>query len=241
MKEIKIDKKTKVKLKKYVDLDVDEEKVFPLPKYTTQFFNLISSNAQATRPKYVGQMSDIIPEFINEFYEANERFPEWKDWQEYYLNKNKEHYEAGFKRFKEYIKFHLEAMEKIINDDEYDLARNWYDKFLMIQNFKGFQFEQFIFLYIKKETIYSDSKRFKVRKAKPEEESKKIDIIIEHLDGSPDIMINIKPHSSYSRMSGQKHNIVDEGIIVITYEKSGDDIIIRFEDEDYYNKLFNKK
>ncbi len=64
---MKIDKKARDRLKKYVGSDINEEELFPLPKYTTQFFNLISSNAQATRPKYVGQMSEIIPSFINKY------------------------------------------------------------------------------------------------------------------------------------------------------------------------------
>lgn len=33
------------------------------PKYTTQILNLANQNAQATRPKVVGQMSELIKEF----------------------------------------------------------------------------------------------------------------------------------------------------------------------------------
>ncbi len=34
------------------------------PKYTTQLINLISNTAQATRSSVVGQMTDLIPEFL---------------------------------------------------------------------------------------------------------------------------------------------------------------------------------
>ncbi len=33
------------------------------PKYATQLLNLANQNAQATRPKVVGQMSKLIKEF----------------------------------------------------------------------------------------------------------------------------------------------------------------------------------
>ncbi|MGM0545952.1 MAG: MjaI family restriction endonuclease [Bacteroidota bacterium] len=33
------------------------------PKYTTQLLNLANQNSQATRPRNVGQMTDLIKEF----------------------------------------------------------------------------------------------------------------------------------------------------------------------------------
>ena len=36
---------------------------YEFPKYTTQVINLVNSNAGGTRPKVVGQMSDLIQEF----------------------------------------------------------------------------------------------------------------------------------------------------------------------------------
>ncbi len=37
--------------------------VLEFPKYTTQLMNLANQNSQGTRPKVVGQMSDLIQEF----------------------------------------------------------------------------------------------------------------------------------------------------------------------------------
>ena len=48
------------------------------PKYTTQLMNLANSNSQGTRPKQVGQLSELIQEF------DGKRLQEWKNW---YLNK----------------------------------------------------------------------------------------------------------------------------------------------------------
>ena len=44
------------------------------PKYSTQIINLANQNSQGTRPKVVGQMSDLIQEF------AGQTIAEWQDW-----------------------------------------------------------------------------------------------------------------------------------------------------------------
>ena len=36
---------------------------YEFPKYVTQVINLVNSNAGGTRPKVVGQMSELIKEF----------------------------------------------------------------------------------------------------------------------------------------------------------------------------------
>ena len=55
---------------------VGEIKEFP--KYTTQLLNLANQNAQGTRPKVVGQMSDLIQEFKGNKYD---------DWSKWYQDK----------------------------------------------------------------------------------------------------------------------------------------------------------
>ena len=44
------------------------------PKYATQILNLANQNVQATRPKVVGQMSELIKEFTGRTLE------EWEEW-----------------------------------------------------------------------------------------------------------------------------------------------------------------
>ena len=51
-------------------------KVVEFPKYTTQIINLANQNAQGTRPKVVGQMSELIKQFPEQSYE---------DWVRWYL------------------------------------------------------------------------------------------------------------------------------------------------------------
>ena len=38
---------------------------YSFPKYTSQLINWANQNAQGTRPKVVGQMSELFPEFVS--------------------------------------------------------------------------------------------------------------------------------------------------------------------------------
>ena len=44
------------------------------PKYTTQLINLANQNSQGTRPRVVGQLTDLIQEF------PGQTFEEWVTW-----------------------------------------------------------------------------------------------------------------------------------------------------------------
>ena len=43
-------------------------KITEFPKYTSQLMNLANQNAQGTRPKVVGQLSDLIQECPKKTY-----------------------------------------------------------------------------------------------------------------------------------------------------------------------------
>jgi uncharacterized protein YukE len=65
-------KKFKIKNKEIMDDIVGNIKDFP--KYTTQIINLANQNSQGTRPKVVGQMSELIQEF------RGKSISEWETW-----------------------------------------------------------------------------------------------------------------------------------------------------------------
>lgn len=48
--------------------------LYEFPKYVTQVINLVNSNAGGTRPKVVGQMSELIKEF------DGKTITEWIEW-----------------------------------------------------------------------------------------------------------------------------------------------------------------
>ncbi len=59
------------------------------PKYVTQILNLANQNAQGTRPKVVGQMSELIKEFPDNTLE------EWEKW---YIEKHPDAIETATKK-----------------------------------------------------------------------------------------------------------------------------------------------
>jgi len=59
-----------------------------LPKYVTQILNIANQNAQGTRPKVVGQMSELIKEFPDNTLE------EWEKW---YIEKHPDAVETATK------------------------------------------------------------------------------------------------------------------------------------------------
>lgn len=65
---------TKIKIYNDEIQDIVIGEVPDFPKYTTQILNLANQNAQGTRPKVVGQMSDLIQEF------DGRAIDEWIDW-----------------------------------------------------------------------------------------------------------------------------------------------------------------
>lgn len=48
------------------------------PKYTSQLINWANQNAQGTRPKVVGKLSDLFPEFEDETDDVT--ISKWKEW-----------------------------------------------------------------------------------------------------------------------------------------------------------------
>ncbi|WP_457641122.1 MjaI family restriction endonuclease [Persephonella sp.] len=63
-------------IRKLMEIETPE-----FPKYATQIINLANQNAQATRPRVVGQMSELIKEF------TGKTLQEWEEW---YIKKHPE-------------------------------------------------------------------------------------------------------------------------------------------------------
>jgi len=105
---------------------------FPsFPKYVTQLINLANQNAQGTRPRVVGQLTDLIQEF------PGKTLSEWEQW---YLQR----YPNAINIAKEKIISMLEnvkdAMRKIDENTVYEWARD----LVIVQTFIGLQFQEAI-------------------------------------------------------------------------------------------------
>jgi hypothetical protein len=101
------------------------------PKYVKPIINMVNQNAQGTRPRVVGQLTDLIQEFSGVTLE------EWEQW---YLQR----YPNAINTAKEKIIYMLEnfkdAMRKIDEDTVYEWARD----LVIVQTFIGLQFQEAI-------------------------------------------------------------------------------------------------
>jgi hypothetical protein len=101
------------------------------PKYVKPIINMVNQNAQGTRPRVVGQLTDLIQEFSGGTLE------EWEQW---YLQR----YPNAINTAKEKIIYMLEnfkdAMRKIDEDTVYEWARD----LVIVQTFIGLQFQEAI-------------------------------------------------------------------------------------------------
>jgi ribosomal protein S19 len=185
----------KIKNKEIKELINIKESEFP--KYATQIINLVSQNAQATRPKVVGQMSELIKEFSGKTLE---------EWENFYLKKHPEAIENATEKIIEMLK----NFKDVINKIDEDMVRAWVRDLLIVKTFIGLRFQKAI---IKKIAQVFNTK---YKLATPEEESKGIDGYI----GS--IPVSLKP-ISYKSKAQLLENIEAD---IIFYEKQKDGIKI---------------
>lgn len=179
------------------------------PKYVTQILNLANQNAQATRPKVVGQMSELIKEFTGRTLE---------EWEEWYLNRYPDSIDKATKKILEMIN----NFKNAINQIDESMIRQWVRDLVIVKTFIGLRFQEAVLKKIaeKFDTEYQLST--------PEEESKGIDGYV------GDIPISLKPITYHSkRMLTEK---IEADIIYYEKQKDGLKIIIPREVE---NKLKN--
>ncbi len=179
------------------------------PKYATQILNLANQNAQATRPKVVGQMSELIKEFTGRTLE---------DWEEWYLKRYPDSIDNATKKILEMVN----NFKEVINQIDESMIRQWVRDLVIVKTFIGLRFQEAILKKIaeKFDTEY--------RLSTPEEESKGIDGYV------GDIPVSLKPVTYQSKkMLTEK---IEADIIYYEKQRDGLKIIIPTELE---NKLKN--
>ena len=133
-----------------------KESQYDFPKYSTQIINLANQNSQATRPKVVGQMSDLIQECPHRSYEG------WKKW---YLEKYPDAINDATDKAYEGVK-NLQNAAQLIDKE---MVRAWITDLVITKTAEGLIFQECILEYIAKK----EGKNYRL--ANPEEESKGID------------------------------------------------------------------
>ena len=167
------------------------------PKYATQILNLANQNAQATRPKVVGQMSELIKEFTGKTL---------KEWEEWYLKRYPDSIDRATKKILEMV----DNFKDVVNQIDEFMIRQWVRDLVIVKTFIGLRFQEAVLKKISEKfnTYY--------RLSTPEEESKGIDGYI------GDIPISLKP-TTYNSKKMLMEEL--EGY-VIYYEKQKDGLKI---------------
>lgn len=113
-------------IRKYLDIEAPD-----FPKYTTQLINLANQNAQGTRPKVVGQMSELIQHF------TGKGLSEWEKW---YLKRKPYAIRIATERIMEMLKNLKNAINKI---DE-SIVERWIRDLVIVKTFMGLRFHEAI-------------------------------------------------------------------------------------------------
>lgn len=176
-------------------------KTYSYPKYATQIMNLANQNAQGTRAKIVGQMSDLIQEF------EGTALSEWEKW---YLESHPDAIDNATEKVFAMVTLFKDAIIKI----DKDIVREWIEELVVVKTFSGLKFQEAI---LKKISLHFKKP---YRLAIPNEESKGIDGFI---GNKP---ISIKP-MTYKTKLGLNEVI---NVPIVFYEKKKSEIVIEFEE-----------
>ena len=152
-------------IRKYLDIETPE-----FPKYVAPLINLANNYAQGTRPKVVGQMSELIQEFQGETL---------REWEEWYLKIKPD----AIREATEKILLKLKELKNALNKIDRATVEQWVRDLVIVKTFAGLRFQEAI---LKKG---AEIKGVEYRLAEPDEESKGIDGYI------GDIPVSIKPHT----------------------------------------------
>ena len=168
------------------------------PKYTSQLINWANQNAQGTRPKIVGQLSDLFPEYQASTY--NVAISDWKEW---YTEK----YPGAIEEATDKIFNQVENLKEAIKLIDKSMVRKWVEDLVISKPFSGMYVQRAILAKI------SDMRKEPFRLASPEEESKGIDGYV------GDTAYSIKP-VTYKTM-GRLSESIDIKMIYYSKKKSG--------------------
>jgi len=181
-------------IRKYLDIETPE-----FPKYVAPLINLANQYAQGTRPKVVGQMSELIQEF------EGKTLSRWEEW---YLKKKPD----AVRNATEKILQKLEELKNALNKIDQATVEQWVRDLVIVKTFAGLRFQEAI---LKKG---AEIKGVAYRLAEPDEESKGIDGYI------GDIPVSIKPHTYDVKASLPEHI----GVKIIYYRKIKDGIEVDY-------------
>lgn len=168
------------------------------PKYTSQLINWANQNAQGTRPRVVGQLSDLFPEFV-----AQGETITITDWRNWYISR----YPDAMHEATDKIYSQVENLKEAIILINKDMVNRWVEDLVITKTFNGLYFQKAIL------TKLAEIKGEPFRLAHPEEELIGIDGFV------GDIAYSIKP-DSYKTM-GRLSEVINAKVIYYTKKDTG--------------------
>ena len=181
-------------IREYLNIESPE-----FPKYVTQILNLANQNAQGTRPKVVGQMSELIQQF------TGRTISEWEEW---YVRKNPKAIENATNKILDMVN----GLEKAVGKIDKKIVKQWVKDLVIIKTFIGLRFQEAI---LKKG---AEIKGADYHLASITEESKGIDGYIGNLP------VSIKPETYEIKKALSE----DISVKIIYYKKVKDGIEVDY-------------
>ena len=188
----------KFTIKKEELVALNGSKTPDFPKYTSQLVNWANQNAQGTRPKVVGQLSDLFPEYENACDDVS-----INSWHEWYFEKYPDAVENATNK----IFAQVENLKEAIKLVDKELVRKWVEDLVITKTYNG--------LYVQKAILSKISEKLGApyRLATPEEESQGIDGYVGETPYS------VKP-DTYKTM-GRLSEVINVKMVYYTKKKSG--------------------
>ena len=180
-------------------------KIQDFPKYTSQLINWANQNAQGTRPKVVGQLSDLFPEYEKSCNDIS--IDTWRKW---YL----ERYPDAIENATNKIFSQVENLKEAIKLVDKDLVRKWVEDLVFIKTYNG--------LYVQEAILSKISEKLQkpYRLATPKEEAQGIDGYV------GEVPYSIKPET-YKTM-GRLSEIIN--VRMVYYSKKSNGLSIEIEE-----------
>ena len=168
------------------------------PKYTSQLINWANQNAQGTRPRVVGQLSDLFPEYESE--DATVSMDGWRNW---YLNR----YPNAIETATDKIFAQVENLKVAIKLIDKAMVREWVEDLVITKTYNG--------LYVQEAILSKLSQKLgkSYRLATPDEESQGIDGYV------GEVAYSVKPYT-YKTM-GRLSETIAVKMIYYTKTKTG--------------------
>ena len=130
------------------------------PKYTTQLLNLANRVAQGTRPKVVGQMSELVPQ-----YRKEAQTPSLSGWESWY---NTSHPDA-LREATDKVWSRIQAMRQAMDQIDRPMVESWVKDLVITKTYIGLYYQQMILSEI------AAQEGLPWRLATPEEEAQGVD------------------------------------------------------------------